>query len=256
MLFLKNNLSLVSFLKTFIWRLRTVQHEFFSAQESHYYNMFTHLLWEFVLKNDTQKILKKLEEPCFGNPPKIYREKKIISQDLANSVLEYYAIMDTRVHQEKIRTMMELGAGYGRTAFVFLKLHPGIRYYVVDIPPALYVSQTYLRHNFQSVKSFHIGLSENYAEVKEEMDQCDLLFFLPHQMQLLPSQSIDLFINISALHEMRKEQIAYYFTQIERLTSHYFYFKQWKISRIPYEEIEIREGEYPIPKQWRQILSS
>ena len=57
----------------------------------------------------------------------------------------------------------------------------------------------------------------------------------PNQLELLPDRSIDMFLNISSLHEMRMDQIRYYFTEIERLTRRYFYFKQWQETTVPFE---------------------
>lgn len=39
-----------------------------------------------------------------------------------------------------------------------------------------------------------------------------------HQLQALPHKSVDMFVNISSLHEMRMDQIRYYFAEAERLT--------------------------------------
>ncbi|MEM0134465.1 MAG: hypothetical protein QXU18_04460, partial [Thermoplasmatales archaeon] len=78
-------------------------------------------------------------------------------------------------------------------------------------------------------------------------------FLTPNQLEMLPADSTDLFINISSLHEMRLDQIIYYFKQIDRLTKGFFYFKQWKVSTIPYENIVIKEDEYPIPTKWKRI---
>ncbi len=72
-------------------------------------------------------------------------------------------------------------------------------------------------------------------------------------MELLPDKSVDLYINISSLHEMRMDQIRYYFDEIDRLARKYFYFKQWKKTIIPFENEAITEADYPIPEQWRLI---
>lgn len=51
------------------------------------------MIWDFASKNDPEHILNKLIEPNEGNPTRIYLKKRLISQDLANSVIEYYSIM-------------------------------------------------------------------------------------------------------------------------------------------------------------------
>ncbi len=149
---------------------------------------------------------------------------------------------------------MELGAGYGRTAFVFQHCLPAARYVVVDIPPALYVSQRYFSGQFQGRRVFKFRPFQRYADVQEEFESAQLAFLLPHQLEQLPANSVDLFINISSFHEMRPEQLNYYFRQVERLTNGYVYLKQWKKTTIPVDGIVLEEKDYPVPPRWRPIF--
>ena len=59
-------------------------------------------------------------------------------------------------------------------------------------------------------------------------------------------------MNVSSLHAMRLEQIKYYFSQIRRLVRDrgWFYLKEWKESQFPYENIVIKQEEYPL-KEWQ-----
>ena len=49
------------------------------------------------------------------------------------------------------------------------------------------------------------------------------------------------------------DQIQFYFTEIERLTGRYFYFKQWQQTTVPFENETIRESDYPVRDNWRLI---
>ena len=64
---------------------------------------------------------------------------------------------------------------------------------------------------------------------------------------------MDLFLNISSLHEMRLDQIQAYFDLIDRLVSGFFYSKQWKVSRNPEDGIVVRMEDYPVPAHWREL---
>ena len=101
--------------------------------------------------------------------------------------------------------MGELGAGYDRNAHVLLSLLPGVRYVVIDIPPALYVAQRYLPSVFPDRKVFTWRTFESYPEIQSEFEHADLAFLLPSQIEMLPDGLFDLFVNISSLHEMRLE---------------------------------------------------
>jgi len=49
------------------------------------------------------------------------------------------------------------------------------------------------------------------------------------------------------------DQVRYYFREIDRLTRKYFYFKQWQETTVPFENVTIREADYPVPADWRLI---
>ncbi len=117
--------------------------------------IFTRMLWRAVERIDVEGLLNLISEPRQGNPFEIYLDGKLISQDLANSALEYYSIRENfnASKTEKI-TFCELGAGYGRNAHVFLTTFPKGKYIVIDIPPALYVAQEYLSSVFPDKKIF------------------------------------------------------------------------------------------------------
>lgn len=252
--YLIRNLPKSFLVKSIIRTLFSKSHKYFSWKKSVIYNLHAYLLWEFVYRNDEKGILNELHEPVEGNPPKVYLNKKLISQDLSNSVLEYQAIEESGINTNNIETIMELGGGYGRTAFVFLSLMPRTRYIMVDIPPALYIAQRYLSSQFPQKRIFRFRAFSDYSVVRDEMVNSEIVFLLPNQLDCLPDKIADLFINISSLHEMRLDQIEYYFSLIDRLTARYFYFKQWKESIIPFENVKITENDYPIRNDWAKIF--
>lgn len=229
------------------------RHDLLKRKHTIFYNVLTNLLWAYVEKHDKDGLLKRLEEPLEGNPLRVLRDGRLISQDLANSLLEYEAILHPELDRRNVRTILELGPGYGRTAYVFLTLQPGCQYVLVDIPPALYVAQQYLTSIFPSRRIFPFRSFRSFSEVREEFESSDIVFLTPNQLELLPDKSIDLFLNISSLHEMRLDQIKYYFGEIERLTRNYFYFKQWKETTIPFEGETICESDYPVSDSWKLV---
>ena len=253
--FLMRSLPVVQAVRIFVSTLFAPRHELFKWYRSIYYNLLTKLLWAYVERNDADGLLERLHEPLAGNPPRVFQDERLISQDLANSFLEYLSVMKSDVESSEISTIMELGSGYGRTAYVYLTLHPDCRYILVDIPPALYVCEKYLMDVFKDRKIFPFRPFERYDDIKEEYENADIVFLMPHQLDLLPDKSVDLFINISSLHEMRMDQIRYYFKVMEKLTRRYFYTKQWKESTIPYENVVIRQADYPVGENWRQIYA-
>lgn len=218
--------------------------------------IFTRMLWRNVERIDVEGLLNYISEPRQGNPFEIFLDNKLISQDLANSVLEYYSIREHfKAPKTEKATFCELGAGYGRNAHVFLNVFPKGKYIIIDIPPALYVAQEYLSSVFPDKKCFTFRCFDLFEEIEQEFHDADIVFLLPHQAAMLPAKCIDLFINISSLHEMQLQQIKEYFRLIDKLTSGYFYSKQWIVSKNPIDNIVIKKNDYPVPSNWQELYS-
>ena len=251
--FLMNEAGIWQSFNYFMTALFAPRHEYLKKRHTIYYNVLTNLLWKYVEKHDDENLLDKLIEPAEGNPLDVQQNGRLISQDLANSVLEYKAILHPEVDRRDVKTVLELGSGYGRTAYIFLALQSGCRYILVDIPPALYIAQRYLTTVFPDRHVFLFQPIGSFEDVADEFNNSSIIFLTPNQLELLPDNATDLFITISSLHEMRMDQIRYYFTEIERLTRRYFYFKQWKETTVPFENETVREADYPIGEHWQLI---
>lgn len=224
----------------------------FTTQDQFSYKYFIFLLWEYVKQIDKENYLSRLEEPNEGNPILVHADGKNMSQDLANSLIEYYSIRE-EVDFQNIHRVLEIGGGYGRNAHVILTLNPHIKMVMVDIFPALYISQQYLSSIFKNKKIFKAKHFSDFGQVEEELTEADIIFLLPNQLDMIPDQFFDLSFNISSFGEMTIKQIEKYFHQLNRLTRQYFYMKQWNISKNPFDNIELNKNDYPYPKNWQQI---
>lgn len=217
------------------------------------YRLFVTLLWEYAKHIDKQDLLVNLQEPEAGNPLGVYYRKRLVSQDLCNSVIEYYSIVNTVAPDtSKDLTIAELGAGYGRLAYVFLKTLK-CKYAIFDIPPALYIAQEYLESVFPNLKIFPFRKISNFSEIKSEYESANICFFTPDQINCLPSPQFDLFINISSLHEMTMPQIKNYINLINKYTLGHFYTKQWMYSVNRDDGITVSYSDYPIPPVWKSV---
>lgn len=234
--------------------LASSPNEFSSRRDAHLYSLLTNLLWTYAERHDAAGNLQRLAEPLEGSPVKITRNGRLISRDLASSLLEYDAILHPDIDKRDVRTILELEPGYGRNAYVFLELQPGCRYILVDLPPALYVAQRYLSNVFAERKIFGFRPFSNFQDVAEDFAAADIIFMTPNQLEALPAGSVDLFLNISSMHDMRMEQIGYYFREIARLTRGYFYFKQLQNPAKVAGNVSVSEVDYPIPESWQLIF--
>lgn len=234
------------------------KHDYFSTFnwiQSVLYNFLTLASWAYTRSAVHDPALLALREPEEGKPASILDESgALISQDLANSILEISS-MGSALPVGSV--VAELGAGYGRDAYAMLATNPGIKYVVIDIPPALWVAETYLRRLFPARRIFAFRDFDNFDEVESEFRASDIAFFLSTQITKLPESFADLVINISSLHEMRPDQIDFYFLQFDRILKEggRFYFKQWKRGNVPFENVTIKREDYRIPKTWQCELS-
>lgn len=210
-------------------------------------------LWDYVSERDPENLLQHLEEPRTGNPIEITKDQKLISQDLANSVQEYYFISPYVKTLEKnpIR-IVEIGAGYGRLGYVLLSAL-NCKYIIFDISPALYVAQKYLSEIFPDKKIFTFRHISCFEDIKEELEQSDIAFFSINQIKFFPENYCDLCINISSLHEMTKEQRNKISEYMSKITKNFIYIKQYKKYKNPFDKIIVKERNYKFLAPWLRI---
>lgn len=150
------------------------------------------------------KTYRKVENTRVGNPLDICVNETKINIDYFFSVEEILFLQDN-LNISKINSIVEIGAGFGRTCHTLLTLYPNIRKYViVDLPEVLNLSRIYLKR------------------------------VLPNQFNLIEfidcttyggGINSDLVINIDSFQEMERGTIDYYFQSII-MNSKYFFCKQ------------------------------
>lgn len=217
------------------------------------YALFVGLLCSWARRHDPRHIIDALSEPAAGNPIRVTLEGRLISQDLANSVRERNTIVDGLIEPLTAPIIAELGAGYGRLAYVFLKTTP-CKYFVIDIPPALYIAQHYLTSVLPEKRVFRFRHFERFDDVRDEIMSADVGFFTPNQMELLPRDLVDVFVTISSLHEMRPDQIAHYLDVMSTMTKRAVYLKQWRVSTNTLDRVTIRRDAYRLRPGWTPVF--
>lgn len=225
-----------------------------SARARRIHALYIALLWEYVRRRDRRAILARLQEPDLGDPILVSHRGQRVSQDLCNSVHELYsATAALPGGRPGPGGVLELGAGYGRVAWVFLEEFPQSRYIVCDIPPALAIAERYLTTLFADRRTFRFRHFDSHAEVADELAAAQIAFLTPNQLALLEPLGVSLFVNISSLHEMRPQQIAHYLGQVDRHCDGFLYTKQWERWHNTFDDVVIGRADYPIPATWRTI---
>lgn len=196
------------------------------------YSAAVRLVWEYALRWGDRDVLG-LAEPREGNPLPVWHRGRLISQDLANSALEVVALKRILDGHDP-RSILEVGAGYGRTAYVLLSIYPAATYTIVDIEPALSISRWYLTQLFPAER---------------------LRFLTPDQVDEVATGSVDLALSISSLQEMTPSQVRGYLGLIDRIAAGgRVYLKQWAEWRNPDDDVTMRFAGFPIPSRWIEML--
>jgi putative sugar O-methyltransferase len=187
------------------------------------------LLWEYARRQDELGVVA-LPEPELGDPLPVHWDGRLISQDLANSSLEANAIARALAGSSP-ESIVEVGGGYGRTAYVLLKLYPKAAYTIVDIEPALTISRWYLTTLFPEAR---------------------LHFVHPDEAWRLRAGSADLVVSVSSLQEMRRDQVEGYLELFDRIAAGgVVYLKQWERWTNPVDGMTFAFDDYPVPASWR-----
>lgn len=151
----------------------------------------------------------KIGNTSLGNPVTLRgKSGEEINLDHFFSI-EEYEFLSANLNFNKIHNVVEIGAGFGRTAQALIKLVGNIRKYtIVDIPEVLSLSTNYL----EKVLS------------KEEFAKLEFVNALSLTKIRHDFQQVDLIINIDSFQEMPQETIDYYFEIIIN-NSNFFYSK-------------------------------
>jgi hypothetical protein len=120
-------------------------------------------------------------------------------------------------------TVMEVGAGWGGFATLFKHLVPGWRYIVLDIPSILPLQMSYAyHHGFKRIVTLKHDARKADVATLLCCTEFDFLFILPHQIDMLPDDSVDLTVNLDSMVEMPSNSISHYLHHISRV-SQWFY---------------------------------
>ncbi len=109
----------------------------FGWPASRVYATHVDLLYQRVRQEDKTGVFERCSESPIGNPIQVrVADGTTTTQDLCNSIHEYIRASQFTCFDTGPKRVLEIGAGYGRLASVFLNADPGTKYWIVDIPPA------------------------------------------------------------------------------------------------------------------------
>lgn len=132
-------------------------------------------------------------------------------------LLDTLDYIDSSVDLSKVRSVIEIGGGFGVNVDLQIQFFPNIRKFLyVDIAPNLYVGTQYLKSKYgTSVVDFRI--SKDLDEIKFKNDESlEIFCILPIQIEKVNSK-FDLFHNAHSFVEMPRESVVNYASQLQKL---------------------------------------
>lgn len=136
-----------------------------------------------------------------------------------------HEVESLREYLPEIKSVLEIGAGEGRTAKALLKEKPSLKYEIIDILPAVQIAKQ------------NLG------------DKVD--FFLPPWIERRPKKFHDLTICISVLSELDAHEVLEYIKLAWK--SKYFYLKDWTHWNDARHTV-VDYKYYRIPETWDVVF--
>ena len=233
----------------------------FSGPPPGSYQIYCHFIWLYYQRLqsiDQFGFLKTEADPApGGTQSQVSIDGRPVSLDFLRSIEESYAILEAwRVSGRAgvPRVFVELGAGYGRLAYVVRKMFKDSIYVILDLPEALLCSTSWLERVLPGeVQSYESSRGRTRLTRDDLLGQ-RVWTLGAHQIETLGDQVADVFVNIHSFAEMPKESIENYFGHVDRVCSGVFYSKQRSVEKNIVDNVVVSEKTYPVRDHWSQCF--
>jgi putative sugar O-methyltransferase len=157
------------------------------------------------LSLDNWNRLRQIRNREVGNPVAVKYNGEIVCMDYLQAVFEM-EFMANNINLDGL-SILEIGAGYGRTCHTVVSNHDVIAYYIIDLENSLDVAKRYLSVVLDK---------EQFTKIHfVKIDDVD---------KLAGATRFDLCINIDSFAEMNGDTVKYYLALVDA-QCHYFYVK-------------------------------
>lgn len=200
-------------------------------------------LWNWF--HNSQRPLSSLSYPQYGNQAGAFIKGHFVGvssffNDIHGAILEQLLVDRSRP------VVAELGAGYGKLAYLILRNFPEFCFIDFDLPETLSVASYYLMKTFPHKRVLL------YGEAQYDFwshDKYDLVFMPPWEIEKIGQSTVDLFLNKNSLGEMNSKAVENYVSCISQAARFFFHMNHDKNRHI-YEdgEVGLLGSEYPVPR--------
>ena len=117
-------------------------------------------------------------------------------------------------------TVVEIGGGFGGTAYYLLRDQPGMKYLDFDVPESIALTSYYL---MKALPHLTFLLYGEKPLTQESIAQADVVLMPLFEMEKVPSSSVAITFSIHAMSDLSPEALACYLDNIQRTTKDFFY---------------------------------
>lgn len=163
--------------------------------------------------------LAGLSESTVGKPVEQFEFDGLRYSRSFLNYLRGLVMLKREVPDLELRTVLEIGGGFGTLGEILLTGGSGARYINIDIPPVAFISTYYLQQvlGADRVDSYDRTRTRSTLPIDELREATVLCAWQTPQLQ----GSIDLFVNFISFQEMEPEVVANYVSHVVRLSPKY-----------------------------------
>ena len=151
----------------------------------------------------SKKDYSHITDCMFADPVKLPQRKNITTPLIY--AINYISLIEEYEDLANVKSIVEIGGGYGALCEVIMKSTNVEHYYLFDISPMVYVSTQYLKQAFPDEVADY---SDFQRGIKKKIN------VLPSWCYDMVSEKFDLFINTASFQEMEKNVIENYFDKL------------------------------------------
>lgn len=205
--------------------------------------------WQWNYNN--RKQLSELTYPQHGNQAGAYINGEFVGMgSFFNEI--YGSTLSELLDDIERPVVADLGAGYGKLAYFTLRGNSDFCFIDFDLPETLCLAAYYLIKTWPDKRVLLYGEGDYSGQAHSRYD---LIFMPSFEIERIPDDSVDLFINKNSLGEMTSNAVANYIHYIATSTRYFFHMNHDITPNVYSDDSKGLLGhEYPIPSDKFKLL--
>jgi len=184
-------------------------------------NMLCYELAKEYGKSNSARPIEDFSASLVGNPENVfYVDDRPYTLSILHCYCQY-AYCCNFMKFDSVKSLTEIGGGFGKQIELFKKLFPNMTFYLFDIVPTLYVCEQYLKSVFpDSIVSYR-----ETREMKTIPDdpQGKIFVFGNWKIAEIENLNYDMFFNSASFQEVEPKEALNYLKMINQQTNKYVF---------------------------------